>query len=207
MAPALAQVLERFSSIDLLINNAGISQRSTALETQMDTYRAIFEVDVFGQIALTKHVLPAMIKQGSGHIAVTASVAGKMGVPFRTGYCAAKHAVMGFYDALRAEVTHKNIVVSTIVPGFIHTNISANAVAGDGSKFATVDDDISGGMSAQDCAKVVIAGLSKHKAEIAVGTGLEMHALWIKRFFPSLLNKLMLKQYHKRAKAMGQHTE
>lgn len=205
MSNAVDRVLAQFSSIDLLINNAGISQRSTALETDMQTYRSIFEVDVFGQIALTKHVLPVMIEHGSGHIAVTASVAGKMGVPFRTGYCAAKHAVMGFFDALRAEVAHQNVSVSTIVPGFIQTNISENAVAGDGSKFDGVDRDISGGMSADECAKVIIAGLSKNKPEIPVGTGMEMHALWIKRIFPSLLNKLMLKQYQKRAVAIGKN--
>lgn len=203
MSPAVEQVIERFGMIDLLINNAGISQRSTAIETTMETYRTIFEVDVFGQIALTKQVLPLMIEQGFGHIAVTASVAGKMGVPFRTGYCAAKHAVMGFFDALRAEVAHQNIFVSTIVPGFIHTNISANAVAGDGSKFGGADRDIAQGMSAQECARVIVAGLSQQKAEISVGKGSEMHALWIKRFFPNLLNKLMLKQYHKRAQAIG----
>lgn len=203
MPAAVDAVQQRFNSIDLLINNAGISQRSTALETEMQTYRDIFEVDVFGQIALTKQVLPIMLQQGSGHIAITASVAGKMGVPFRTGYCAAKHAVMGFFDALRAEVAHKNIHVSTIVPGFIHTNISANAVAGDGSKFGGADRDIAGGMSATACADVVIAGLTNAKAEIPVGTGVEMHALWIKRLFPKLLNKLMLKQYKKRADAIG----
>ena len=203
MSPAIKQVIERFGSIDLLINNAGISQRSTAIETTMETYRTIFEVDVFGQIALTKHVLPIMIEQASGHIAVTASVAGKMGVPFRTGYCAAKHAVMGFFDALRAEVADHNILVSTIVPGFIHTNISANAVAGDGSKFDGTDRDIAEGMNAADCARVIVVGLSQKKPEIPVGKGVEMHALWIKRFFPNLLNKLMLKQYSKRAQAIS----
>ncbi len=207
MPNVIAQVQHRFSRIDLLINNAGISQRSTALETDMQTYRTIFEVDVFGQIALTKQVLPVMLAQGGGHIAVTASVAGKIGVPFRTGYCAAKHAVMGFFDALRAEVAHKNIHVSTIVPGFIQTNISVNAVAGDGSKFGGADRDISGGMSAQNCAKVIIAGLSKAKPEIAVGNGAEMHALWIKRLFPNMLLKLMRKQYHKRADAIGKEVK
>ncbi len=203
MPKAVDSVIAAFGRIDLLINNAGISQRSTALETDMSTYRSIFDVDVFGQIALTKQVLPRMIEQGFGHIAVTASVAGKMGVRFRTGYCAAKHAVMGFFDALRAEVAHQNIKVSTIVPGFIQTNISSNAVAGDGSKFSGTDRDISGGMSADECARVIIAGLGKQKAEIPVVGGMEMHALWIKRFFPSLLNKLMLKQYRKRAAAIG----
>ena len=205
MPSAVAQVQNRFSSIDLLVNNAGISQRSTALETQMQTYRSIFEVDVFGQIALTKQVLPVMVAQGTGHIAVTASVAGKMGVPFRTGYCAAKHAVMGFFDALRAEVAHQNISVSTIVPGFIQTSISENAVAGDGSKFGGADRDISGGMNADDCAAVIVNGLSKKKPEIAVGKGLEMHALWIKRLFPNVLLKLMRKQYQKRADAIKKH--
>lgn len=204
MADAVSQVKERFNRIDLLINNAGISQRSTALETDMQTYRAIFDVDVFGQIALTKAVLPVMLSQGSGHIAVTASVAGKIGVPFRTGYCAAKHAVMGFFDALRAEMTQQNIIVSTIVPGFIHTNISENAVAGDGRKFGGADRDISNGMSADECASVVIDGLTKKKPEIAVGKGLEMHALWIKRLFPNTLIKLMHKQYQKRADAIAQ---
>ena len=204
IADATKTVLDRFGKVDLLINNAGISQRSLAVDTQMDTYRKIFEVDVFGQIALTKAVLPSMIEQGSGHIAVTASVAGKMGVPFRTGYCGAKHAVMGFYDALRAEVDHHGIHVSTIVPGFIQTAISENAVSGDGSKFGGADRDISGGMEADECASVIIHGLSKRKPEIPVGKGMEMHALWIKRFFPNFLFKLMRKQFEKRAEAIAQ---
>ena len=140
-----------------------------------------------------------MIEQGRGHIAVTSSVAGKIGVPFRTGYCAAKHAVMGFYDALRAEVAHQNINVSTITPGFIRTNVSKNALAGDGSAFGEVDDNIAGGMDAGDCAKVIVKGLNKAKKEIAVGKGIEMHTLWLKRFFPNFLIKIMEKQYHKRA--------
>ena len=195
----LEKALAFSGRIDVLINNAGVSQRSTCLTTDMSTYRTLFEVDVFGQIALTKAVLPKMIEQGRGHIAVTSSVAGKIGVPFRTGYCAAKHAIMGFYDALRAEVAHQNINVSTITPGFIRTNVSKNALAGDGSAFGEVDDNIAGGMDAGDCAKVIVKGLNKAKKEIAVGKGIEMHTLWLKRFFPNFLIKIMEKQYHKRA--------
>ena len=185
--------------LDLLINNAGISQRSTCVNTTMETYRTLFEVDVFGQIALTKLVLPIMIEQSSGHIAVTASVAGKIGVPFRTGYCAAKHAVMGFFDALRAEVAHHNIAVSTITPGFIRTDISENALRGDGQAFGAVDGDIKGGMEADECAQVILKGLSKQQPEIAVGKGMEMHTLWLKRFAPKTLIKLLQKEYLKRA--------
>lgn len=204
MPTAVAKVMERFNRIDLLINNAGISQRSRALDTDLATYRTLFDVDVIGQIALTQCVLPVMLKQGAGHIAVTSSVAGKMGVPFRSGYCAAKHAVIGYFDTLRAELAHQNIDVSVILPGYINTDIGVNAVVGDGSKFNRDDHDNASGMSAEQCADVIVVALGKKKAEIPVGKGVEMHALWIKRFFPRLLNKILQKQYLKRAKAMSE---
>ena len=175
--------------IDVLINNAGISQRSLCVETDMAVYRRIMEVDVLGQIALTKAALPLMLEQGSGQIAITSSVAGKIGVPYRSGYCAAKHAVMGFYDALRGEVAHRGIRVHTIVPGYIQTNISVYALKGDGSTFNRVDKDIAGGMDVDRCAEVILKGLKKGKPEIPVGKGFEMHALWIKRFFPRIVFK------------------
>jgi short-subunit dehydrogenase len=138
-----------------------------------------------------------MIEQGSGHIAVTSSVAGKVGVPFRTGYCAAKHAMMGFFDALRSEVTQHNIKVSTITPGYIKTNVSKNAVTGDGSTFGKTDISIENGMQVDACAKVIFKGLQKAKKEIVVGKGLEMIILKLKRFFPNLVFKIMESQYKK----------
>ena len=183
--------------LDLLINNAGISQRSSLLDTEMSTYRKLFDIDVFAPIALTKLVVPIMIEQGSGHIAVTSSVAGKVGVPFRTGYCAAKHAMMGFFDALRSEVTQHNIKISTITPGYIKTNVSKNAVTGDGSTFGKTDISIENGMQVDACAKVIFKGLQKAKKEIVVGKGLEMIILKLKRFFPNLVFKIMESQYKK----------
>lgn len=185
--------------IDMLINNAGISQRSHIDETEMQTYRKIMEVDFFGQVALTKAVLPLMYQQGSGHIVITSSVAGKMGVPFRTGYCAAKHAVMGFFDALRAEVAHRNIQVTTITPGFIRTAISENAIRGDGQQFGKTDESIAGGMDVEHCARIIMQGFAKGKQEIAPGVGFEMKALKLKRFAPNLLLRLMNKQYARMA--------
>ncbi len=184
-------VLSCFEKIDVLINNAGISQRSKCLDTQLSVYKNLLDVDVFGQIALTKAVLPIMVKQGSGHIAVTSSVAGKVGVKWRTGYCAAKHAVMGFFDALRAEVKEYGIQVSTIIPGFIKTDVSKNAVTGDGSDFGVDDDDIKAGMDVNKCARVIVKNMNKGKKEIAVGEGLPMVALWLKRFAPSVLFNMM----------------
>ncbi len=187
-------VLKHFDRIDVLINNAGISQRSLCLETSLATYRTLLDVDVLGQIALTKEVLPHMVAQRSGHIAVTSSVAGKVGVKLRTGYCAAKHAVMGFFDALRAEVTEYGISVSTITPGFIKTDVSKNAVVGDGSDFGIDDDDITSGMDVDKCAQVIVAKMNKGVKEIAVGEGLSMAALWIKRLAPNLLFSMMAKK-------------
>lgn len=189
---AIAQ--QHFGQIDFLFNNAGISQRSFCLDTELNTYKKLFDVDVFGQIALTKLVLPIMIKQGGGHLSVTASVAGKIGVPQRTGYCAAKHAIFGFFDALRAETDRFNIYVSTVVPGFIRTNISKVALRGDGAEFGKTDDDIKTGMDVDMAAEKIIKGWKKHKPEIAVGKGIEMHALWLKRFFPKLMFKIAAKK-------------
>ncbi len=193
------QAFEFKGRLDVLINNAGVSQRSSCLNTDMQTYRTLFEVDVFGQIALTKAVLPLMIEQSAGHIAVTASVAGKIGVPLRTGYCAVKHAMMGFFDSLRSEVAHQNIQISTITPGYIQTDVSKNALSGDGSKYGRMEDSIAKGMPVNQCAKVIVAGLNKGKKEIAVGRGIEMQSLWLKRFFPSILIKLLEREYHQRA--------
>lgn len=181
---------DKWGHIDFLLNNAGISQRSLCVDTEMDTYRKLFEVDVFGQIALTKHVLPIMLEQGSGHLAVTASVAGKIGARYRTGYCAAKHAMMGFFDALRTEVSANGIKVTTITPGYIRTAISENALKGDGSNFGRMDKNIAGGMDVTKCADVIMRGLLKGKKEIPVGEGVEMKALLIKRFFPNMLFKM-----------------
>jgi short-subunit dehydrogenase len=183
-------VLDTFGSIDLLVNNAGVSQRSLCKDTDMSVYQKLMDVDVMGQIALTKAVLPHMLERGDGHLAVTSSVAGKVGAPMRTGYCAAKHAVMGFFDALRAEVEGQGVSVSTITPGFIRTDISRNALSGDGSAYGKEDDDIAGGMDVTECAEVVFKALKAKKREIPVGKGKEMAALWVKRISPEALFRL-----------------
>ncbi|EED32543.1 dehydrogenase/reductase SDR family member 7 [gamma proteobacterium NOR5-3] len=184
MEPAAQQVLAQFGKIDLLVNNAGVSQRSFCVDTAFDVYRQMMEINVLGQIALTQAVLPAMIARGEGHLAVTSSVAGKVGAPLRTGYCAAKHAVMGFFDSLRTEVTADGLQVTTITPGFIQTNVSKNALGGDGKPTGTTDADIAGGMSVDECADVIMAGFESGEPEIAVGSGPEMGLLQLKRDNP-----------------------
>jgi NADP-dependent 3-hydroxy acid dehydrogenase YdfG len=197
MPGAVEQVRTAIGPIDMLINNAGLSQRSKCIDTEMAVYRQIFEVDVIGQIALTKAVLPGMLAQGSGHIAITSSVAGKVGAPHRTGYCAAKHAVMGFFDALRAEVHAQGIRVTTITPGFIRTMVSDNALKGDGTRFDRTDSNIAKGMDVDECAKVIMKGFRKvsspawysnsvQKSVIRIKSRYQSH--FIRALFPSNLS-------------------
>lgn len=188
---ALQAVLKAFGRIDLLINNAGTSQRSFCLETELQVYRTLFELNVIAQIALTKAVLPVMVEQGGGHVLVTASVAGKVGAPLRTGYCAAKHAVMGFFDALRTEVAYLGIKVTTIVPGFIRTNIGSNALTGTGTPVGKLDEDIESGMDVTECAGIILQGIVNGVEEIAVGGGPEMGLLELKRQDPTSTFRLL----------------
>lgn len=181
---AVDTVLGEFGAIDLLINNAGVSQRSLCKDTTFDVYRQMMEINVLGQIALTQTVLPSMLERGSGHLAVTSSVAGKIGAPLRTGYCAAKHAVMGFFDALRTEVAGAGLQVTTITPGFIRTDVARNALGADGAPVGASDDDIEGGMDVDACAKVIVEGFENGTPEIAVGSGGEMGLLTMKREDP-----------------------
>lgn len=182
---ALERALSAFSRIDMLINNAGVSQRSLFVDTQFDVYRTLLEINVLGQIAMTQTVVPQMLKQGSGHLAITSSVAGKVGVPLRTGYCASKHAVMGFFDSLRSELAVDNIKVTTITPGFISTNVSKNAITGDGQTAGFHDLDISGGMDVTVCVNTIMQGFEDGLEEIAVGGEMELGLLELKRSDPA----------------------
>lgn len=190
---ALPGIVAEAGHVDVLILNAGISQRGLAEDTLPEVYRTIMEVDYFAPITLAKLVLPQMLARGSGHIAVTASVAGKVGSPQRTGYCGAKHAVMGFFDALRSEVEHRGVKVTTIVPGFVKTEIGARALTADGSVKGAGEDDVDAGISADEAGRIILAGFEAGRREIEVGAegGAEMALLGLKRQDPERLFDLM----------------
>lgn len=164
--------------IDLLVNNAGVSQRSIAVETDFATYRQIMEVDFFAPLRLTQLVLPHMVARGSGHLAVVSSIAGKLGAPLRTGYCAAKHAVIGYFDALRSEIEGPfGIGVSVIVPGAVRTQVAVNALGGDGQPVGAADPFTDGGMTAEDAALIIADGLAARRREIVVVGSRELDLL------------------------------
>lgn len=163
--------------IDMLVNNAGISQRSLAIDTVADVYRALIETDLVAPILLTQLLLPRMAQQGSGHIVAISSVAGRVGTALRTGYCAAKHGLIGYMDALRAETEQAyGIRVTNVLPGSIRTNVAASALQADGSRRGESDANIDSGMDPAECARRILDGLSAGAREILVADGVEAGA-------------------------------
>lgn len=185
--------LESFGHIDILINNGGISQRSLAKDTVLDVDRQIMEVNYFGAVGLTKAVLPSMIARKSGHIVGISSVAGKIGVPLRTGYSGSKFALNGFLEALRNEVWRDNIKVTSICPGFVHTSISLNALTGNGSPQNSMDEATAKGLSAERCAELTLKAIANGKEEAIVAGFRENYGLFMKRFFPRLFSNFIKK--------------
>lgn len=171
--------------IDLLINNAGVSQRSLALDTSFDVYRQLIDIDYLAPVALTQLLLPRLVEQGSGQLAVVSSVAGKLGAPMRTGYCGAKHAVVGYFEALRAEVEEAyGIGVSVILPGSVRTAIASNALEGSGAARGRSDTNIDNGIDPNDAAKTILDGLAQRQHDIVVAEGQELMALQLRASDP-----------------------
>jgi short-subunit dehydrogenase len=187
------QVAAKFGRIDILVNNGGISQRSYFKDTQFSVLRQIMETNFMGNVALTRAVLPHLIEQGGGSIAVVSSVTGKFGTPLRTFYAASKHALHGFYDALRAEMHEQNIHILMVCPGYIKTNLSYNALLGDGSPQNRLDPGQASGISAHDCALAIMKGLKGKKREVYPAGAKELLGVFLSRFFPGILAKMVRK--------------
>ncbi|MBE9464877.1 SDR family oxidoreductase [Dyadobacter subterraneus] len=184
---AAAEIIAKFQKIDIMVHNAGISQRSYIKDTDLDVYKKLMDVNFYSTVAITKAVLPYMIKQQSGHFIVISSVAGKIGTIMRSGYNASKHALQGFYDSLRAESYNDNIKVTTICPGYIRTNISVNAINEKGGKFGKMDANQEKGIAPEECARQILNAVKKDKKEIYIGGLKEVAAIYVKRFLPNLL--------------------
>ncbi len=178
-------VLEKESRIDGLYHFGGISQRSFASETPLSVDRKIFEINFFGTIALTKKVLPLMIKNSGGQIGVTTSIVGKFGFPYRSSYSATKQALHGFFESLRSENVIHGIKVSMIIPGRVKTNLSFNALDKEGNAHNKMDQSLEKGISVEKTAKIIVSKLQREKKEILVG-GSELIMVHIRRFFPRL---------------------
>ena len=178
--------------IDVIVNNGGISQRSLVAETDFEVDQRILNVNFLSAVKLTKKVLPGMILRKSGHILLTSSLVGKFGTPFRSSYSASKHALHGFFEALAAEVWENNVFITLFCGGYIKTNVSINAVTADGTPQNKMDENQANGKSASDAARAMIRAVETNKREVYFG-GKEVMGVYLKRFFPSMLNRMIRK--------------
>ncbi|MBB77971.1 MAG: short chain dehydrogenase [Crocinitomicaceae bacterium] len=190
------QVINKYGIIDFLFNNGGLSQRSNARDTPLEVDRRIMEINYFGNIALTKAVLPYMRNKKNGHIIVISSIVGKFGFFLRSSYSASKHALHGFYESLLLEEEENRLKVTIVCPGKIKTNISLNALNSDGLKHGVMDNNQHGGMSVDDCVHKILNAVIKNKKEIFIGNK-EIKAVTLKKFFPKLFWKVIRKQSSK----------
>jgi len=181
--------IQVLGGIDFLINIGGISQRSRIDETPLWLDRKIFEVNYFGTIALTKAVLPFMIRQKSGHIAATSSISGRFGFPLRSAYSASKQALHGFFETLFLENKKNNIRTSVIIPGRVRTNISFHALDAAGKEQGKMDPGLDKGITPEKAARIIIRGIIRNKREILVGSG-ELTLLYIRRIWPWLFFRI-----------------
>lgn len=192
MESVVTNALAIFGKIDVLINNAGISQRSLIAETSFSVYQELINTDYLGVVALTKALLPHFISQKSGHYVTVSSLMGKFSSPYRSGYCGAKHALHGFFDALRMEHEADGVLVTMVCPGFVQTNIAKTALTADGTQQQYNDEATNKGLEVGAFCNKMIRAIAREKYEVYIG-GKEVLGILLKRFFPKLLHKVVLK--------------
>ncbi|MBX7501838.1 SDR family NAD(P)-dependent oxidoreductase [Qipengyuania sp. YG27] len=176
--------------VDIFVANAGVSQRSAALETEMNVYREIIDIDLTAQIAATQALLPHLVERGSGHLLFISSIAGKVGVPMRTAYCAAKFGLIGYADALRAELSQQGVSVHVVCPGSVATDVSRNALTADGSKRGRSDKVIDNGIAPAEAAQRIIDAVAAGQREIVVAEGMEQAMGEMRRTPDQLLDQV-----------------
>jgi len=181
------EVIKTFGRIDYVILNAGVSQRSFIDNTKFEVYRQLFEVNFFSIVSLVQAILPIFKSQKSGRFIPITSVAGLISTPRRAAYGATKHALIGFFDSLRAEVYDDGIRVTTILPGYIKTNISIHALNEHGEKYGKMDPNQAKGLDVNITAEAILKAINTGKNEFFIGGKLEALGLFVKRFFPALL--------------------
>lgn len=186
----VAQAIDCFGRVDILINNAGISQRSPIIETSIDVDRKIMEIDYLATVALSKALLPHFVSNQTGYFVVVSSLMGKFSSPMRSAYCGAKHALHGFFDALRLEHDKDHVKVTLICPGFVNTNVARNALTSDGSQQGHQDTMTENGLEVDVFVRKMLSAIKKEKFEAYIGK-FERFGVMVKRLSPRWIHWLV----------------
>ncbi|KOY51576.1 SDR family oxidoreductase [Polaribacter dokdonensis] len=187
------EAISAFGKVDILVNNGGISQRSLVKDTDIQVDKRIMDINYLGNIALAKALLPHFIANKNGQFVITTSIVGKIGTPLRSSYAASKHALHGFYDSLRAEHFNDNIAVTLVCPGFVNTNISKNALTGDGSPQDKMDNATANGIQPDRFAKLMAKAIKQKKEEIYISGAKEKLGVYVKRWVPKVFSVMIRK--------------
>jgi dehydrogenase/reductase SDR family member 7B len=185
-----AEGLACFGGVDVMVHNAGLAARGRVVDTTRDVHERILRTNYEGPALLTRELLPSMFERGGGHFVVISSLSGKYGGPLLAAYAASKHALHGFFEALRAEEHERGIVVTFVVPGFVKTDITAHALTGSGASFGRVLPIYRNAMGPDECAERILRAVAHRRQEVLVG-GPEVWTVYLKRWFPSALALLV----------------
>lgn len=188
----VAQAIAFFGHVDVLVNNAGFSQRSQVMDTLPEVERRIMEVNYFAPVALSKAILPHFVARKKGHIVVVSSIAGIFGFKLRSSYAAAKHALHGYFEALRLEMHEVPVYVTIVCPGRVNTAISYHALKADGTAHNTLDEGQRKGISAERCARLMIRAIQRRRKEIWIGKA-ELIPAYLKHYCPPVFYWLIQK--------------
>jgi len=185
-AEACAVAPSLLGPIDVLILNAGMSQRATFLETSAETFDRVMNLDFTAQVDLVRRCLPAMVSRRSGCLVAVSSIAGLAGAPLRPAYSSAKHALAGLFQNLRSELTGTEVRVVTVYPGYVRTSVARNALSGDGKPMASDDPNIEGGADPAPVARRILRAALGGKPEVLVAFDLKSRfGLFLSRYMPS----------------------
>jgi short-subunit dehydrogenase len=188
-ANAARDAIAAFDGLDVVVLNGGISQRSLAMDTAVAVDEQLMRVNYLSNVAMIKAILPALVAQSSAQIAVVSSLVGVIGSPYRSGYAASKHALHGFFDSLRAELP-EHVGVTIVCPGFVQTDVSVNALTGDGSALGQMDQAQAHGLPVAHFAERALAAIAARKREVYIA-GPERRAIWLHRFAPGLFARIL----------------
>lgn len=183
----IAETIKQFGRIDILINNAGISMRSVFNDTQLDVLRKLMDINFWGAVYCSKYALPELLKN-KGSIVGISSIAGKMGLPARTGYSASKFAMEGFLETIRTEHLEDGLHVLVVCPGFTASNIRNTALSSDGSPQGESPRDEQKMMSAEEVALEIRKAVQGRKRDLVLTTEGKM-AVLVRKFLPAFVDR------------------
>lgn len=193
----ISAIIAHYHTIDILINNAGISMRALFDDVALSVIKELMDINFWGAVYCTKYALPAIQAQ-KGIIASISSIAGYRGLPARTGYSASKFALQGFMEALRTELLHTGTSVLWFAPGFTASNIRNVARAADGSSQGETPLSEDKLMSAETSARIMMDAIEKRKRTLVLTIQGKL-TVWLNKLFPALADKLVYRHFLKEA--------